>query len=121
MQADGRCWQIHQLLSDLQLFNDPSVEMPASGIYFLYEDGEFCERDGVRLERIVRVGTHREQGNLPRRLHYHYYGNKNGSVFRKHVGGAVLAQVDPNDPRLPTWLAQDTPTTAESKTELARS
>jgi hypothetical protein len=60
-------------------------------------------QDGVRLERIVRVGTHREQDNLQRRLRYHYSGNKNGSVFRKHIGGAILAQADPNDPRLSYW------------------
>jgi hypothetical protein len=113
MPSEDRCWQIHQLLSDLGSFIDPNQELPSNGVYFFYEDGEFCERDGVRLERIVRVGTHREQGNLQRRLHYHYYGDKNGSVFRKHIGGAILAQADPSDPRLSTWLAQDTPTFAE--------
>jgi hypothetical protein len=111
---------MHELLCDLRFFNDPNQELPSKGIYFFYEDGELCERDGVRLERIVRVGTHRGQGNLPGRLHYHYYGNKNGSVFRKHMGGAILAQADPNDPRLSTWLAQDTPTLAEVESQVSQ-
>ena len=33
-------------------------------------------------------------------------GNKNGSVFRKHLGGALLRRVNSEDPRLKEWLKQ---------------
>jgi len=120
MQKEDICWKIHELLLDLTLFKEASEELPLNGIYFFYEDGEYCEKDGTKLERIVRVGTHREQDNFRRRIYYHYNGNKNGSVFRKHLGGAIIARDGPDDPRLPDWLAQDTPTFPEVEERVSR-
>ena len=71
---------------------------PARGVYFFFEPGE-VRADGESL-RVVRVGTHalkeRSKSDLRGRLFQHR-GNPNGgshrgSVFRKHLGGALFAR-----------------------------
>ncbi|MFQ5911336.1 MAG: hypothetical protein ACE5IJ_11555 [Thermoplasmata archaeon] len=94
-----RCADLHRVLSELPLLNSPSEVLPKSGLYFFYEKGEFNAHDGE--PRIVRVGNHpHSQGRLVARLRQHYGGNKNSSVFRKFIGGAILRQRDPNHPCL---------------------
>lgn len=41
-------------------------------------------------DRIVRVGTHRGNGRLPKRLKLHFEGSARRSVFRRHVGNALI-------------------------------
>lgn len=91
---------------------------PERGVYFFFEDGE-TRPDGQ--PRVVRVGTHGlksdSRSTLWGRLRQHrgnsngHGGNHRGSVFRLHVGSALLASgqalLTPN-----TW-AQGTNTTAE--------
>ena len=83
--------------------------LPTNGIYLFFETGEDAVLDGKTIPRIVRVGTHRVDGRFPARIRQHYGqvnsldGSKNGSVFRLHVGGALMARMDPTDPRLPEW------------------
>lgn len=70
------------------------------------------------MGRMVRIGTHREDDRFRSRIRQHYGnvhslgGNKNGSVFRKHLGGALLRKSNPEDSRLTYWLTQDGPTFA---------
>ena len=86
--------------------------LPQNGIYLFFERGEQTEVGGAFRDRIVRVGTHREDGRFSTRIRQHYgqvrtlRGNKNGSVFRRHVGGALLRKLDPADARLPEWARQ---------------
>jgi len=74
------------------------IKWPARGVYFFFEPGE-VRADGGTL-RVVRVGTHAvsrsSRATLWQRLALHK-GNPNGgshrgSVFRRHVGGALLAR-----------------------------
>lgn len=77
---------------------------PRRGVYFFFEDGETRE-DGV-TQRVVRVGTHAlrpSRSTLWGRLSQHKGttagsmpggGNHRGSVFRLHVGAALLAVGD---------------------------
>lgn len=69
---------------------------PDAGVYFFYEAGEFRDDGGPR---VVRVGTHRltatSQATLWGRLSQHRGsgdggGNHRGSIFRLHVGTALL-------------------------------
>ena len=75
---------------------------PLQGVYFFFEPGEMRE-DG-RTPRVVRVGTHAvsegSKTTLWQRLSRHKGhergkyaggGNHRGSVFRLHVGAALLA------------------------------
>jgi hypothetical protein len=112
---EAGCRVIHELLEPLPLhdFRTPTTRLPRNAIYFFYEEGEFCRHFDVIRPRIVRVGTHREQNRFPSRIRQHFGGNKNGSVFRKHLGGAVLRRRNPDDFRLDKWLKQDTPTFKE--------
>lgn len=70
---------------------------PDRGVYFFFENGE--TRTNGRDLRVVRVGTHAvsqlSKTTLWKRLQQHRGspngGNHRGSVFRLHVGGALLA------------------------------
>jgi hypothetical protein len=59
------------------------------GIYIMFEKGQ---KQG-ELDRIVRVGTHTAEGRLKARLKDHFISqNKDGSIFRKNVGKALLSK-----------------------------
>src|SRR4051812_19962615 len=75
---------------------------PSHGVYFFFEPGEL--REGSDAARCVRVGTHAlrptSRTHLWTRLAQHRgrvggrnpgSGNHRGSVFRLHVGAALLA------------------------------
>jgi hypothetical protein len=52
--------------------------------------------------RIVRVGSHTGAGNLPARVSEHFTAeNKDRSVFRRHIGRALLSR--DGDPFLAQW------------------
>jgi hypothetical protein len=79
---------------------------PSRGVYFFREPGE-TRRDGS--ERIVRVGTHavsaHAKSKLWGRLRAHRGGrdgggNHRGSIFRLHVGVALLVR---GGDSLPSW------------------
>jgi len=83
---------------------------PRRGVYFFFENGEF-RRDGV-TPRVVRVGTHAvakgSKTTLWRRLSMHRGtrsggGNHRGSIFRLHVGGALLDRDDDLRPDPKSW------------------
>jgi hypothetical protein len=81
---------------------------PQRGVYFFREPGE--HRSGrPEVARVVRVGTHAvsagSRSTLWGRLRAHRGGadgggNHRGSIFRLHVGAALLAR---EGLRLPTW------------------
>jgi hypothetical protein len=80
---------------------------PTRGVYFFEEPGETRRHSAV--PRIVRVGTHAVSANskstLWGRLRAHKGtgsrdGNHRGSIFRLHVGAALLAR---DGISLPTW------------------
>lgn len=76
----------------------PGRDLPERGVYFVFEDGEI-RTDTGEGPRVVRVGTHALQAhfkrNLAGRLADHRRRNHRGSVFRLHVGMAMLRR-DPN-------------------------
>jgi hypothetical protein len=64
----------------------------------LFEQGEHAH--GV--DRIVRIGTHTGNDQLPSRLEQHFVKeNKDRSIFRKNIGRALLCR--DNDPFLCQW------------------
>jgi hypothetical protein len=87
--------------------HDRATNWPARGVYFFFEDAEF-RVDGGEL-RVVRVGTHAVSANakstLWSRLRAHRgprhgVGNHRGSIFRQHVGNALLRRDSASHP---TW------------------
>ena len=89
----------------LRRLGDPRAGrgLPTQGVYFLFEPGEL-RADGTTL-RVTRVGTHAvsagSHSTLWQRLRAHRGtlrgssaggGNHRGSVFRRHVGEALLAR-----------------------------
>lgn len=93
------CEAVHRALDTLPQLATPSETRVSDGLYFFHEQGEVSPH--APRGRVVRVGNHpRSDGTLVRRLSQHYSGRKNGSVFRKALGGALLRQGDPAHPCL---------------------
>lgn len=104
---------------------------PASGVYFFFEDGE-TRADGTN--RIVRVGTHglRPTSNttLWQRLRQHRGqahgrkpggGNHRGSIFRQHVGTALIQRDGLPDGLLRSWTSNTSdPEWAQEEDQLER-
>jgi len=76
---------------------DSSIE---SGIYVFFEPAEEVHWRGEGVPRPVRVGINRVGGGLQERIRKHYghpellHGERRQSVFRCHVGGALLRQLE---------------------------
>jgi len=107
MKAEDACKQVHEILDKLPRWFEPSSNLPEKGIYFFYEEGEITPHTGKR--RIVRVGTHgtkpaKKIRSLRQRLTDHYHGNREGSVFRKHLGSALLKAEGASEDRIKEWL-----------------
>lgn len=89
------CELLHRLAWRRELLRFPfdKTRLPPNGIYLLFEDGEV----GHGGARVVRVGTHTGEGQLPSRLQQHFLQEaKDRSIFRKNIGRCVLAaRADP--------------------------
>ena len=91
------CPHLHTLFNKLPHHHFPfdAKKIPLNGIYILFEFGEIAHD----TNRIVRIGTHNGDGNLPSRLKSHFIKeNKDRSIFRKNIGRALLNKS--NDPFL---------------------
>lgn len=89
---------------------DGGVSWPERGVYFVFEPGE-DRRSDSHVARVVRVGTHalraRSSASLWNRLRQHRgakdgSGNHRASVFRMHVGRALIARDGLQD-EFPRW------------------
>jgi hypothetical protein len=85
-----------------------SCRWPKRGVYFFTEPGEY-RRDDTATPRVVRVGTHAvgvgSKSTFWGRLRAHRgtrdgRGDHRGSIFRLHVGNALLASTGH---ALPLW------------------
>jgi hypothetical protein len=89
------------------------MRWPQRGVYFFFEPGE--KRSSGSDSRVVRVGTHAlkrgSKSTLWKRLRAHRGtlkgkrpggGNHRGSIFRLHVGSAILHKEGLED-KYPTW------------------
>jgi hypothetical protein len=95
--AEELCQRIHMFLESLPMHAGPETVSFDNGLYFFYESGEISAHSPGG--RVVRVGNHpRAENRLRGRLRDHYrtrIGAKNGSVFRRYLGGALIRQTDP--------------------------
>lgn len=93
------CARIHQIVGRLRIFSDPNEVPFNNGLYFFHEKGEISFHGN--LPGIVRVGNHSKRDDRLRgRLLDHYSPNKNFSVFRRFLGGALLRKENRNHPCL---------------------
>jgi hypothetical protein len=95
---------------------------PKAGVYFFFEDGEYRATGG---SRVVRVGTHAltatSKTTLWTRLRQHRGtvgsgGNHRGSIFRLHVGTALLARGQ-HPEAASSWARAGSATTEERERE----
>ena len=94
------CDGLHDLFNGERLYTSSEIEsIPFdNGIYIVFDRNE-RHKDG---QRIVRVGTHTSQNRLRERLKDHFVReNKDGSIFRKNVGKALLKEQ--GNPYLDMW------------------
>lgn len=106
------CHKLHCLFSDLSKLGFPfeTSRIPKNGIYVLFETGEFAHQ----TDRIVRIGTHTGNNQLPSRLEQHFIKeNKDRSIFRKNIGRAILNR--DKDPFLAHWEMDLTASEAKKK------
>lgn len=99
--ASRACALVHDWANALPRYRWPigSAQIPKNGLYIVFERGESAHGG----DRIVRIGTHTGDGNLPARLREHFVAeNKDRSIFRKNIGRALLAQ-DSNQELLEQW------------------
>jgi hypothetical protein len=89
---------------------DGRMGWPEQGVYFFFEPGEYRQKEPGKL-RVVRVGTHAvsrgSKSTLWGRLRAHRGtknggGNHRGSVFRLHVGAALIVRSQ-GAVEVPTW------------------
>ena len=95
------CKLVHDWANALPRHRLPirSARIPKNGLYIVFERGE-CAHGG---DRIVRIGTHTGDGNLPARLRQHFVTeSKDRSIFRKNIGRTLLAR-DSNQELLEQW------------------
>lgn len=116
------CLKIHKFFSKLPKYKMSDIKTAQQnnrdiigGVYVMFEEGEYYHG----YPRITRVGTHQADNksapDLPskkqsvwKRMMQHYghakdlLGRKDGSIFRKNVGIAMLKKS--NDPYIEAWL-----------------
>jgi hypothetical protein len=108
---------------------DGYMKWPRRGVYFFFEAGE-VRRSKPHLPRVVRVGTQAvsngSRSTLWERLRTHRgtnqgTGNHRASVFRRHIGQALIAK-SKGAISVPTWIdKQNVPhTVREAEKELER-
>ena len=106
------CHKLHGLFSGLSKLGFPfeANAIPRNGIYILFEKEELAHE----ADRVVRVGTHTGNNQLPSRLEQHYIReNKDRSIFRKNIGRAILNRE--KDPFLAQWEIDLTTNVAKKK------
>ncbi|MCL2498854.1 MAG: hypothetical protein FWE90_00785 [Defluviitaleaceae bacterium] len=89
IKPNSICIRLHALFNKLPRYYWDTIDNIGfdNGIYILFEVGEKYHG----MDRIVRIGTHRSNGRLRRRLKDHFISeNKDGSIFRKNIGKAIL-------------------------------
>lgn len=93
------CTALHKAFNSLPHYSFAELNeiIPKDGIYLIFESGEEAHNG----ERVVRIGSHTGKGNLAIRLREHVRLNKDRSIFRKHIGRALLKR--DNDPYLAVW------------------
>lgn len=99
MDANLASEQLHQIFNSLPRHSFPlNNSLPSNGIYILFEIGEKF----IRLDRIVRIGTHTGNGRFVERLKDHFEKEKQrNSIFRKHIGRCLLNKN--NNPYITCW------------------
>jgi hypothetical protein len=88
------------------------MDWPKRGVYFFFEEGELRTTSGEG-SRVVRVGTHAlktgSKTTLWKRLSQHQgvqssgAGNHRGSIFRLHVGTALIKRDKLDGSHVSTW------------------
>lgn len=112
LKSQITCDLIHSFANSLPRFSYPFEKnrLPKNGVYFFFEKGETYKG----IDRIVRVGTHTGDGNLPSRFEQHLIKeNKDRSIFRKNIGRAILNKS--NDSFLKEWNLDLTTKAAKEK------
>lgn len=98
--SNANCTELHRIFNAAKRYNAFEIDsIPfENGIYVVFEKGETYGT----YDRIVRVGTHTSPDRLKRRLKDHFIReNKDGSIFRKNIGIAMLNKA--RAPYLSIW------------------
>ncbi len=101
MKREDICKTVHRELGGLlSRKGRVGYGVPKNGLYFWYEENELGHGG---KQRITRVGTHQKQDRLPARINEHFGGVREGSVFRKHLGGVLIKLNREPEPEIKAW------------------
>jgi len=102
---------IYTLLTLLPVLRSDYLQknLPNDGIYFFFEDGEVTTLNTQVKQRVVRIGINTKDGRFRKRIRQHFYGNRYGSIFRQHVGGAIARSEHLSDDERRVWAQQKGP------------
>lgn len=98
--AEGAALWLHRLFERLPRYEWRDIDdIPfENGIYIVYERGETYRG----FARVACVGAHTSPDRLKQRLKDHFEReDRNASIFRKHIGMALLNRA--HDPYLDIW------------------
>lgn len=102
----SKVFNLHIALQTVPRHRGLCSDVCESGIYLFFETGQVLLCDGKPLPRIVRVGTHLFDGRLADRLANHFTSNRHGSIFRKHLGNAIINSDSTSAGLLHGWLTK---------------
>ncbi|WP_259595884.1 DUF6884 domain-containing protein [Clostridium botulinum] len=94
------CKAVHEFFNQMPRMNYKTISdiSFSNGIYIMFENNQKY----WKVDRIVRIGTHTSNDRLKHRLRDHFISkNKDGSIFRKNIGKAILNKN--NDSYLDIW------------------
>jgi len=103
---------LHMLFNALPRFDWTMIDQIPyqNGIYVMFEKGESYHS----MDRIVRIGTHRAQDHLRKRLRDHFVReDADSSILRKNIGRAFL-NMD-SKPYLQVWEEEELETKLEAR------
>ncbi|SHF17529.1 DUF6884 domain-containing protein [Clostridium fallax] len=97
---EDHCYLLHKIFNSMKKYSFSNVDKikVKNGIYVILDKYQYY----CGMNRIVKVGTHINQGRLKNRLlDYASNKNKSSSIFRKNIGRAMLNAY--NDPYISIW------------------
>jgi hypothetical protein len=95
------CEAVHKEIERLELRRGkPTSDLPKNGVYFWYEEGEIRVHERLR---VTRVGINEKPSRLHERIKQHFGNNREGSAFRKHLGGSLMGRNGESASEIKEW------------------
>lgn len=107
MTRENLCETVHRDLEQLLLRKGRPKDIVRNGIYFWYEEDEVRRGEG---QRVTRVGINTKQNRpLLKRVKGHFDRDRKYSIFRRHLGGALMNRNGESESEIKEWYKKKGP------------